>query len=347
MHKDTFSLAGPDHRDLVRPFPLIQDLFTFAQKNGITNDGFTSQDFGNEQITVPLPETFSPLVQDFPNKYLVVAYDDRRSNYYKIGTRHQLVRLSTVENRRTTDTRTREIDIKLRDGARADRVEVRVREAVKDKSFDSINTAQGEDIEQPHGSARYTYELDPGGKKYPKKFEFDRLDEGLFIMGEKAQPVRWVRRLEIEKNENAPNKAVYEDYYIIGRNEDPAREKRASIKTTVIGELGNKPTILLQVGYGSESTGDVLLDDKEHGITFIVQKSIAGERPLDILKDDPVYAALLKTPPDTELFIELLGSKMKNLQEDWDKPQSIYARDHRIETSDPNLSVRQLTDRSQ
>jgi len=347
MHKDSFSLARPDHRDLVRPFPLIQDLFTFAQKSGITTDGFTSQDFGNEQVTIPLPETFSPLVQDFPDKYLVVAYEDRRDSYYKVGARDQLVRLSTVENRRTTDTRTREIDIKLPDGGRADRVEVRVREAVKNKSFDSINTAQGEDIEQPHGSARYTYEMDPAGKKYPKKFEFDRLDEGLFVMGEKTRPVRWVRKLEIEKNENAPNKAVYEDYYIIGRNEDPSREKRASIKTTVLGEIGNKPTILLQVGYGPESTADVLLDDKERGIKFIVQKSIAGERPLDILKDDPVYATLLKTPPDTELFIELLGSKIKNLEEDWDKPQSIYARDNRIETSDPHSSAKQLTDRSQ
>lgn len=346
MKNDTFSLARPDRRDLVRPFPLIQDLFAFAKKNGITPDGFVSQELSGEQIAVPLPENFSSLVQDFPDKYLVVAYEDRRSIYYKVGTRHQLVRLSTVENRRTTDTRTREIDIKLPDGARADRVEIHVEEAVKNKSFYSINAVRGEDIQQPHGSARYTYELDSGGKKIQKKFEFDRLDEGLFVMGEKTRPVRWVRKLVIEKNENAPNKAIYEDYYIIGRNEDPAREKRASIKTTVIGELGNKPTILLQVGEGPESTADVLLDDKERGIKFIVHKPIVGERPLDILKDDPVYATLLKIPPDIELFIELLGAKMTNLEEDWDKPQSVYVRDNRIQTPDSLSSVKQLTDKS-
>ena len=344
MKKEIYSLTGPDHRDLVRPFPLVQDLFTFAQKNGITKDGFTSQDFGYKQVTVPLPEKFTPLVQDFPDQYLITAYDDRRDSYYKVGTRHQLIRLSTVENRRTTDTRTREIDIKLPDGSRADRIEVRVREAVKDKSFDSINTAQGEEIEQPHGSARYTYELDTSGNKYPKKFQFDRLDEGLFVMGDKTRPVRWVRRLEIEKNENTPNKAVYEDYYIIGRNEETTGNQRASIKTTITGDIGNKPTIVVHVGYGPQSRARVLLNDTEHGITFVVDETISGENPLEILKDDPTYEALLKTQPDPKLFIELLGAKMRNLEEDWDKPQSVYATNNGIETTDSAIQKKQLTE---
>ncbi len=302
---------------------LLQNLFTFAEKHGINSDGFGHQK-GVVGNVVPLPDEYRPLVETFPGTYFLVAYEDRRDGYYKEGTRHQLIRLSTVEHRAATDARTREIDLKLVSGHRADRIEIRAREAVLDQAFEGINQATGEDIERPHGDARSTYEVDEDGNKFPKKLEFSRLDEGLFTFGDTAKPVRWVRSLVVDKLEGKPYEIVYRDLYIIGRHSAGVRDQRADVKTTVLGDLDSPQSILVEFGFGSRDTGRALFEDKEKKVKCIFHTPMAGENPLDVLKDDPVYAELLKESPNLERFMGLLKTKCTMLQEEWDKPQSVH-----------------------
>ncbi len=323
-------MVSRETAEIKRPFPLVQDLFSFAEKHNITSAGIGAQ-AGDEYVTMPLPEEYRPLVEAFPGKYFVTAYEDRRDSYYKENTRHQLVRLSTVQRREDSDARTREMDLKLASGGRADRIEVRVREAVKDQAFEQINKATGEQIEQPHGEARYTYELDENGKQYPKKLEYSRLDEGLFDLGGKSKPVRWVRRLNIDKNPGAPDAFQYQDMYIIGRNEGATKDQRAEIKVTLAGDLSNPKTLLVEIGFGSSDSAKVIFEDKKRGFKFVIHTLNPRDRPLEILKDDVVYAELLKDKPNVDVFIQLLQHKIEMLQDEWDKPQSVYS-DSRVIT---------------
>lgn len=337
MEKGDFKIVKQEKNELIRPFPLLQDLFTFAQEQGISTDGFSDQNEIKGKA-VPLPEKFIPLVATFPGTYFVVAYDDRRSSYYREGTRHQLIRLSTVEHRGATDARTREMDIRLGSNHRADRIEIRAREAVRDQSFKNINEATGEEIEQPHGDARYTYEIDENGTTYKKKLEYNRLDEGLFTLGGEAKPVRWVRNLTIDHKEEGSNEIEYSDLYIVGRNTTSTRDQRAGVKTTILGSIDSPESIIVQVGSGHVESSKLLFEDKNRKVKFILHRHGQREQPLDILKDDPVYAELLGESPDTEHFIELLRSRCLMLQEDWDKPQSVYSDNKKITEKPKQIS---------
>jgi len=329
MDKKEFSLARRKSPELKRPFPLIQDLFAFAKKNKI--------EFRQDEVTVELPEEFQPLVADLPNKYFIVAYEDRRDSYYKEDTRGQIITLSTVKSRAETDELTNEFQISQMNKARADRVEVKVRQAVMDKSFERINEAEGEELEQSHGSAWYTYELDEHGQKYPQKMEFNRLDEGLFKMGEVARPVRWLRTLDIEKQKNQPDNIGYMDYYMIRDDENPAMFTRTQIKSKIVGNLDKPQSVFIEVGSGPEESAEVLVNDQVHALKFIIHKDWSDKDPLKIIKDDPVYAPLFNKEVNVDLFVEGLQSRMQSLKEDWHKPQSVYETVPAFEQKQPAL----------
>lgn len=331
MPDPKFSLIPKGHSEIKRPFPLVQDLFTFAEKHGINTDGFSAEN--TTSVTEPLPQKFFPLVKSFPGTYFITAYEDRRSTYYKEDTRHQLVRLSTVKRKASTDDRVREMDIKMKSGARADHIEVRTRELIKEQSFQNINQATGEEIEQPHGEARYTYDIDEDGKHYPKKLEYKRLDEGLFPFGDTQKPVRWVRNCITEIFEEKPNQTEYRDNYIIREGNEAWKAQHASIKTTIIGSIHCPQSLFIEIGYGPQSTAQTLYKNTQKNIHLIFHPPMSrDDHPLNILIGDPVYHELLKKNPNEEAFLNLLQSRITLLQEDWDKPQSIY--------SDPNAIVK-------
>jgi len=333
MEKEKNILAKPSKQELKRPFPLIQDLFALAKKKEVLG--------AHGEVVIELPKKFEPLVADFPGKYWVVAYEDRRDRYYKEDTRGQYVILSTVKNRSETDDITTEFEIRQRSKSTAERVEVKLKRIVMDKSFQKINEAEGEELEQSHGDTTFKYELDQDGKKYPQKLEFSRLDEGLFVIGDIAKPVRWVRRLEIEKKEGESDKTKtsYSDYYIIRENhDDPTRFPRADIKTEITGDLDTPESILVQVGSGAEESATVIVDDKAKGIKVLHYKYYEEDGSLDIAKDDPVYAFLFKKTVEIESFIEELNKRIETLKEDWDKPQSIYETAKALDQETPELS---------
>ncbi len=325
-------LAIPSKQELKRPFPLIQDLFALAKKNKIASRG--------ENEAVALPEAFAPLVADYPGKYYVVAYEDRRDTSYAEDTRGQFVTLATVKAKAETDKLTHEFFISQKQPARADRIEVSLRKAVMDKSFEKINEAEGEALEQSHGTMVYTYELDENGEKFPQKIEYNRLDEGLFKIGDKLRPVRWVRTLEVEKKEGQPEKIFYSDFYTIRENDDnPAKNPRANVRTIITEKSKDTQMILVEVGSGPEKSARIIADDKSKGVKILVHDYLKGQDPLAIIKDDPLYAPLFKKTADIDAFLDGLKFRIQNLKEDWDKPQSVYETGNKLNPHKPELSA--------
>lgn len=331
------SLTPREHHEIKRPFPLVRDLFIFAREMGIDRRGFNS-DTGESHAVAPLPEKYAPLVEDYPGVYFVTAYEDRGGSYYSEGTRGQLVRLSTVEDRSASDGRTREIDIEEREGRDANRLKIRVREAVMDKSFGRINQAGNGEVDRPSGSARYTYEKDEVGKKYPKLIECNRMDEGLFVMGGLEKPVRWVRDVRREIENDKTHATEYRDYYIIGRSGGGKKDERASIKTVMRGNIDNPELVEVEIGFGSKASARRLIDDQKGGLIILVH----NEEMLKTLRTDPAYAEIFEETPKKEKIISNIVSRIKMLLDEWDKSQSIY-QNAQVEIGDG--SVRQIAER--
>lgn len=313
------SLMPREQKEIKRPFPLVRDLFAFARERGIDVRGFNS-DTGEAHAIAPLPEKYVPLVEEYPGVYFVTAYEDRRGNYYAEGTRGQLVRLSTVEDRSVSDERTREIDIEEREGRDADRLKIRVREAVMDKSFGFINQARSGEVDRPNGSMRYTYERDEAGKKYPKLIECNRMDEGLFRIDGLEKPVRWVRDVRKEIEDGKTYVTEYRDYYVIGRNTKESKDERVSIKTAIRGDIQNPKLIEVEIGFGSKLSARRLVDDQAGGLIVLVHE----EKMLSIARVDPAYAEIFKEKPEREKIILGIASRIQMLLDEWDKPQSVY-----------------------
>lgn len=308
-----------ERAEMKRPFPLVRDLFMFAREKEIDTRGFNS-DTGEPHAVAPLPEKYASLVEDYPGVYFVTAFEDRRGDYYAEGTRGQVVRLSTVEDRGMTDGRTREIDIEEREGRNADRLKIRIREAVMDKSFRSINQAGSGEVDRPNGSIRYTYEKDEAGKKYPKLIECHRMDEGLFMMGGLEKPVRWVRDVRREGEDAKTQVTEYRDYYIIGRNGGGKKDERASIKTVIRGDIESPELVEIEIGFGNKAFARRLMNDQKSGLVILVH----NEEMLNILRTDPAYEEIFKETPKKEKIVSDIISRMQMLLDEWDKPQSVY-----------------------
>ena len=91
---------------------------------------------------------------------------------------------------------------------------VEVEESVNEKDFTMLNTAIGEEVNLPYGTARIKYEVKPDGIKKEFAFNSDRLDEGLFEGNGEQKHVRWLRKLDIE-NDSPVQKLFYQDIYLI------------------------------------------------------------------------------------------------------------------------------------
>ncbi len=336
------SLDRAGFRDIKRTFPLLKELFEYAEKKGfdsISFDDYGSEGAGDNPRAIEFPENFNSLVAEHPGKYFIVAYDNRQSSYYKEGTRHRMVRLSTMRKRAQTNERIREVDLTETDPSFGNKAQIKVRESVNNKSFVDINTATGEEVEQPHGEAEYMYELDPQGVKTVKETHFNRLDEGLFQWKGENKPVRWVRNLRVEKDEQDIPKTMYEDLYIIGRMEKGKSDERAQVKTYITGSAENPKSILIEIGIGAPATAKVLYEDKQRNIKVLVHEGIkAYKDQLQIIQQEPAYAALFRKPVDIEELMKDISFKARMLQEDWDKPQTVFTQNPAIEAPRKELN---------
>lgn len=325
MSKEHRGLAEREQGDMRRLFPLLKDLFEFVEKQGFDAESFRNY-LGETQSKdcrpVALPQRFQALVSEFPASYFIVAYENRRNPYYAQGTNHRLVRLSTVERKAISNKKIREIDIAEMDPSHGNFVEMTVTESINNKEFADINQAGDDDIESPHGSARFVYHIDSEGKKQAQRLTFNRLDEGLFQFGAAIKVVRWVRDLEITLQ---PAKLTYKDFYLLGRSRDIRGEERAEIKTEISGSLEHPESIVIQIGIGAPSSARVLYADPASKIRVLVHSGMnAYARQLEILKEDPVYKTPFENPVDTDGFVQALTGRVAMLRDDWDKPQTVY-----------------------
>ncbi len=328
-------------KDLKRIFPLLRELFDYAEKMGFDSSSF--DDYGSEEQrdnprAIEFPENFNSLVEGHPGKYFIVAYNNRQNPYYKEGTRHRIIRLSSVPKRSQTDERVREVDLIEVDPSFGNKTQIKVRESVNNKSFANINTATGEEVEQPHGQAEYMYELDPQGIKTIRETRINRLDEGLFPWKGEEKPVRWVRNLHVEKDEQDIPTMAYEDLYIIGRMSEGGSGERAQVKTFITGSPDNPKSVLVEIGVDSPLSAKVVYEHKQRNIKVILYEGTnAYENQLQIVQQDPAYATLFRKPVDIEELMKDIAFKARMLQEDWDKPQAVFTRQPAIEAANKEL----------
>lgn len=334
-------MAKTEQQDLARVFPLLKDLFAYTEEHGINQDGFRiySGELEDDGEAVALPENFFPLVSDYPADYFIVAYENRNDSYYKAGTRGRLVRLSTVPKRSETEERVREIDLNEMDPSYGNRIQITVRESIKNKSYELLNTAQGAEIEQPHGEAKLVYEIDQAGGKTPIESVYRRLDEGLFPWHGEDKPVRWNRSLRLAKDSSGVGVITYEDAYIIGRWEKSKGDERAEIKTTVHGSIEKPDAILVEIGHGSLSSAETLYEDNENNIKIVLHSKInEHDNPLEILEYDPIISSLLKHSLDPQIIKDNLRLKIHMMQTGWDSPQAIFAEKQALKDSPKELN---------
>lgn len=341
------SLDRAGYTDLSRPFPLLRELFEYAESKGFEATSFTDYDdtgihgrntASDNPRAIELPERFVPFTADSPGQYFLVGYENRQDRYYKEGTRTRMVRLSTVRKKNKSDERIREIDLTEVDPSFGNKAEITVRESVNNKSLVDLNTAQGDEVDQPHGHAQYTYELDPNGQKKIKESRFNRLDEGIFSLRNENRPVRWVRSLKVKMDEsNIPN-TVYEDAYYIGRPNEKQRDEAAKIKTQIVGSIDDPQSIRVEVGLEGLGKAETIYEDKQNNITVVVHSGInAYARHLEITQQDPAYAAVFEKPIDVEELLKNIKFKIGMLQEDWDKPQAVFSKRKSIEAPKKEL----------
>jgi hypothetical protein len=323
--------------DLNRTFPLLKELFDMLRKRGwdsYSYQNYGSEDEGENTQAIELPENFSPLVAEHPGKYYIVAYDNRRDSYYNEGTRHELVKLSTVKKKAQSDERVTEVDLVEVDPSMGNKVEVRVHESVNNKGFTDINKKTNTEVAQPHGDAEYKYEIDPNGNKEVKETSYSRTDEGIFPWNDNEERVRWYRTLRAERKSEDNIQTTYEDSFIIGGWDDPRKEERASIRTTIKGAVENPDSIVVEIGIGAPSSAQVLYEDTERNIKVLVHEGInMYKNQLEVLKQDPNYASIFQEPTDVENLMNTLKSKIAMLQNDWDKPHHVFAEQPAINGS--------------
>ena len=330
MDEQSF-IARREAQDVMHLFPLYKGLLDHAAKAGFDASDFMNYSgetsSANYQPT-PLPKKFQDLVQDHPASYYIVAYDDRRGAGYQEGTKHRMVRLSTVPVRSESNQLIREVDIKDVDPSMGNLIEMSVRESVNNQSFAEINEADDDEIEASHGEARCVYQIKPDGQKTVTQLKYNRLDEGLFQFGGSAKAVRWVRNLNIEGVDSDEQRLTYQDLYIIGRSRDVKKEGRAEIRSEINGSGSEFKSITIQMGIPDPSESErVIVDDQERGVKIIIHDNLPGyENQEDVLRDDPVYSILFEEPIDIDRFSQLLKGRIDMLQDQWDQPQSVYDR---------------------
>jgi len=334
-------LTRGETRDLQTTFPLYKELFDFVEKQGFDEmslDCYRGDIQSENYRPVALPEKFQSLVQDYPGNYFIVGSENRQDPRNRAGSRYKKVRLSTVKIKMASDIKIREIDIILADPSLGNVVDIIVTDSVNNQSFEKVNDVADTETESPYGLVRITNRIDTAGNKETVALKFNRLDEGLFNFGDKVKAVRWVRNLDIEKTGASTQELVYHDFYIVGRSKNIGQEERADIKTQIKTVAGKPKTISVKIGFGDFDTGRVLFEDKETGIRVCDTDFNNEPKQMEILKQDPAYTLLFQTPAKPQEFIEALMARVAMLQNDWDKPQTVYGSTPNLEQAKPAIT---------
>lgn len=335
MEKNNLIVAQQETRELLLPFPLMKDLIDYAKGCGLGSidsyEVYTSDEIANESIrpAVPLPERFRSVVSNYPGTYFLVYYIDRSDDYYREGGQFKEIGISTSEHRKTSDSRLREIHIKEPSASAGlgNVLRVEVEERVNEKSLISLNTAIGQDVNLPFGLARIGYEVRPDGSKRELAFYAERLDEGLFEWNGEQKHIRWLRDVKIDKSLET-QVISYRDTYLVGLRPEGGSEQRSEVKFTIKGNLSEPQQIVIEIGSGPQATAEVLFQDEDKGVRVLLHKSIdkSGEAALNILKQNPNYAFMFKIPINTKELITALTFMIETLQNDWDKPQTVFSQ---------------------
>lgn len=332
------ALVVPEKRELMNLFGLTRQLFDFAADNDLEHKGGyryadVNNEFSDNPFAKDLPQKFYPIIAEYPGKYFVVSYENRLSSYYAEGTRLRMVRLSNVRKQSETDERVREITITEYDPSegKGNVQFLTIKDFVNNQKRTKINTAAEGEVDDPNGSARLTYELDPTGGKKLIASEFDRMDEGMFEWHGELTPVRWNRRLDIEKQGTGDMEMRYRDYYIIGRNHytETHKDYRIQAEFVVIGNIDNPQSIVITFGSQLGDKKEVIFEDKENQIIINLNDGDSWtkkEKISEFIKQDPNFSFLFDGSASREKIIELIRRKADALTNEWDKPTHVFAQ---------------------
>lgn len=315
-------------KDLSRPFPLLRELFEYAESQGFSADNWSEYGAGGEhhgeehKRAIDLPERFSSLVQEYPGHYFIVAYANRQDPYFAEGTRERRIRLSTVKKSDQTDDRIREIDLTEMDPSKGNKMQMTVREKVNNQQFHEMS-ANLQTIDVPHGEAKATYEIDVQGKKENKSLYFSRLDQDTFPWKGEQKPIRWLRSLVMEKG-SGKARMEYKDGYLIGLRPEGGCDEDAEVKVEFYGSIDEARSIRIEIGNpigrGRYIYRDEVIAVVEH------EPLLTNQNQMEILKNDTAYDFLFKRPVDHASVVAAIKAKVQMLQADWDKPQSVYSK---------------------
>lgn len=336
-------LVTPEKREMEIPFPLAKELFAFAQESGLGESSYSEyvRDIEGGEVNpnaVPLPAKFSPFVADFPGQYYVVAFESRIGNYYAKGTRYKMTLISNTDYRKKSNDRTREICVKEPDISedKGNVLFLTVSESVNEKGVSTLNEAINHEVNLPHGSTNIEYKINFGGQKRLTSLQSKRLDEEFFAWKGTRKQVRWLRDLSIDNNE-VTSITTYRDTYLIGLKPEGGSEEFAEITWKIKGTLIAPESVDVCIGYPS-GKGEILFEDTERNVQIIFHKSsVRPDSQLEILQQDPSYAFLFETPFDLSKLLAVLRSKVKGLEEDWDKPSTIFSTTHQIAQDLPQI----------
>lgn len=319
-----------ERKDVAISPSLINELFEFAKSQPNAEELFSNYAFGEgEVVEIKLPDNFGHLIKEYPGKYFLVAYEDRKSSYFQEGTRIRRVLLSTKSCRFESDLPLREIEFKEEDQINGGGMFLTVKESINNKSFNEINN-KDDQAAMPHGEMKCKYSLNSKGKKKLIGLKASRLDEGMFKIKGKEKPVRLNRKLEISKG--LEGKIEYNDGYIIGRSKDHSSELHADVKTTIIGSLDSPKSVLVEVGYGNPETAEVIYEDPKGNVKVLSYEGFGvAEYQLEIIKEDPSYAAIFQKKVIPEEVINTLKSKVIMLRDEWNDSESIFSKSNKLE----------------
>jgi len=345
MQGESYPIATGEKQEVQIPFPLARELFNTAEKLGLDAASYSEyvkndiEDNANP-LAISLPEKFLPFVAEYKGDYFIVAYENRTDPYYAKGTRYKEVLISNTDYRHRFNSLVREIVVKefaVSEG-KGNVLFISVSEKLNEQGFTSLNLNVDEKANLPHGESEATYKIAEDGTKKMITFESKRLDEEFFLQNGEEKLMRWLRKLRIEREGDAPT-TTYTETYMIGLNPKGIEDARAMVQFTVAGDLASPQSILMEIGSGTHESAFVLYDDRERNTKILFHPPIReAANPLEVLKQDPNYSFLFdESGVDITKLQEVLQFKISNLRDDWDKPQSIFSKPESVTYSPPQI----------
>ncbi len=331
MHNEgevsNLSLQMRDKEGIKVPYPDLVALFELAERNGLSEQNPDNY-YSNYENTsaILLPKEMQKLTLGDPGQYYLVFYEDRRDDSYYKESMGRFALISARKNRPQSNDPFRELWYSQETNKNGyDEAFVAVAERVNEKSAQNINSADDTTTEEPYGSRKIKYKINPeDGSRIPIDLSISRLDEILLPLDEKRFVTRWVRNLNISKDENQEPDAIYSDHYIIGRSQEILKERRADISIRVRGNIDNPRMIKVEIGSGPEQSARILLEDLEKNIKIIIHSG--AEEGFDLLRQDPQYGFLSKSNDQisTDDILSLFEFRADLLREHWNQSQSVF-----------------------